>query len=119
MGAQPIFVVQISIDETVEDEWNEWYARVHVPEVMAASDGITSATRYHLESGTIGHNYLAVYSFIDQASLDTFITSEILADMGRRYDTEWGAVSQRLRGAYLPILHMKRVDDPPAEVQDR
>jgi len=47
-----------------EDEYNDWYANTHIPEVCAI-DGITGATRYKLSDATpLGpdaHRYTAVY----------------------------------------------------------
>lgn len=106
--AQPIFTVFISVDSAVEQDWNNWYDECHVPEVMAASEGIESATRYLLNEGNVPHRYLAVYRFRDASSLDAFMASDALAAMGRAYDAQWGHVSARMRGAYSPILHVER-----------
>jgi len=104
-GDAPIFVVQITIDPDREDEWNHWYDSVHVPEVMAASPAILSATRYRLSAGNIPHRYLAVYRFRDEAGLEAFMGSPELAQMSSDYTRDWGAVSDRVRGAFTPILH--------------
>jgi hypothetical protein len=47
-----------------EDEYNEWYSKVHIPEVCDV-DGVTGAQRYQVHSATPvgpeGHPYVAVY----------------------------------------------------------
>lgn len=52
-------------DGSREDEFNDWYDNVHIPEVLLI-DGFVAATRYRLSEtqlvdGQAGHRYLAVY----------------------------------------------------------
>jgi antibiotic biosynthesis monooxygenase (ABM) superfamily enzyme len=101
----PIFTVFLRVDDEVEAAWNRWYDEVHVPEVMSASPGIVSATRYRLDEGTVDYPYLAVYSFADHDSLAAFMASPRLREMNVEYDAEWGKNTSRMRGAYSPILH--------------
>lgn len=103
--AEPVFLVGLNVDADVEDRWNEWYEAVHVPEVVAASPDILTATRYRLSDGSTPFRYLALYRFASQAGLDRFMTSPELAAMSARYTEEWGRVSDRVRGAFAPISH--------------
>jgi hypothetical protein len=107
----PIFVVQLTVSADREAEWNDWYNTVHVPEVMGASRSITSATRYRLLEGDIAHQYLAVYQFEDEQGLREFMQSSRLAQMSADYTRDWGQVSDRRRGAFVPLLQVTRQDD--------
>lgn len=104
-SGSPIFLVQLSVDPAHEDDWNDWYDAVHVPEVMAASPAIVSATRYLLSNGNIPYRYLAIYRFRDEAGLQEFMQSPELARMSADYTRDWGSRSERVRGAFTPILH--------------
>lgn len=103
--AEPVFLVGLNVHPDDEDRWNEWYEAVHVPEVVAASPEILSATRYRLTDGNTPFRYLAIYRFSSQEGLDRFMASPELAVMSARYTEDWGAVSDRVRGAFVPISH--------------
>ena len=56
-----IYVLTLCGDRSRDDEWNEWYDDVHVPDILAV-DGFVSATRWKLVTPTpFGANYLALY----------------------------------------------------------
>jgi hypothetical protein len=104
--AEAIFVVGLNVNEEVEERWNEWYEAVHVPEVVAASDDIVSATRYKLTDGSTPFSYLAIYRFASEEGLARFMASPTLAGMSAQYTKDWGAVSDRVRGAFVPVSHL-------------
>lgn len=54
-----LVVVDVSIDPSVEAEWNEWYNTVHLPEIVACP-GFHRAARYVSEEGG-QRRYLTVY----------------------------------------------------------
>lgn len=62
--AKGIMVVQSApIDPAREDEYNEWYSQVHLPEVVAMP-GFVGATRYKVHDSSADsatHSYLAIY----------------------------------------------------------
>lgn len=105
LDTEPVFLVGLNVDTDVEDRWNEWYEAVHVPEVMAASPDLLTATRYRLSDGTTPFRYLAIYRFASHEGLDRFMASPQLAAMSTRYTEDWGRVSDRVRGAFTPISH--------------
>lgn len=105
-GNEPIFLVALNIEASEEDRWNEWYERVHVPEVVSVSKDILSATRYRMLEGNLGFRYLAIYRFGTRLGLESFMQSSALAEMSARYTAEWGDVSGRGRGAWSPISHL-------------
>lgn len=65
-----------------EDEFNEWYQNVHLPEVCAVP-GVTGAQRYRMaaplqDPSGLGKKYLAVYDIESddlRATLGAFATS--------------------------------------------
>ncbi len=54
-----LFVVDATVDPSVEAEWNRWYNDVHVPEIVACP-GFRQAARYVAEQDGQRH-YLAIY----------------------------------------------------------
>jgi antibiotic biosynthesis monooxygenase (ABM) superfamily enzyme len=54
-----IFVVDAEVDPSVEAAWNEWYNKVHLPEITACP-GFRQSARYVSEQGG-GRHYLALY----------------------------------------------------------
>jgi len=56
-----VYVLSLCGDRSREDEWNQWYDEVHVPDILDV-DGFVSATRWELVNPTpYGANYLALY----------------------------------------------------------
>jgi hypothetical protein len=59
--AKGIMVVQSApADPSREDEYNEWYSTVHIPEILSIP-GFAAARRYKAPDGS----YLAVYELDD------------------------------------------------------
>ena len=70
--ASAINLVMVDCLPDLEQKYNEWYDRVHIPMCLKYS-GMLRATRYRLLSGPAGHaRYLTVYEFRDQAAMDAF-----------------------------------------------
>jgi len=65
MTKRAILLVQTNpVSPERELEFNEWYDRVHVPQVLSNVDGITGATRFVVAASSPtapAHRYLAVY----------------------------------------------------------
>ena len=56
-----IYALTVCGDRSRDDEWNEWYDDVHIPDILAV-DGFVAATRWKLVTPTpFGANYLALY----------------------------------------------------------
>lgn len=57
-------------------EFNAFYTQVHLPEVLAANAGFSSAARYELDRpdprGSFGPKWLAVYGISDSASAESY-----------------------------------------------
>jgi hypothetical protein len=74
--AKRLMVALSSAVEGREDEFNEWYENVHIPDICSI-DGVLSATRYELEEGgfPIPQRYLTIYE-IDRPG------AEVMAAIG-------------------------------------
>ena len=63
-----IFMVYVDIDAQHAQEFNEWYNKEHLPELLAVP-GILSAARYEAIKG--GPKYLAFYELESVAVMQT------------------------------------------------
>ena len=100
--ATALFVVRASIAKEREAEFNRWYNEEHCPQVLQYR-GAVSARRYRALLGEDTYQYMAVYEFQDQPTLERFLDSEHLAELRRDYDAHFGGVSERARSAYVQV----------------
>lgn len=100
---KPLFIVQLNVNPEIEDSWNDWYNKVHLPEVMDASPSIIRATRLQKFAGTGDFKYAAVYEFDGEQGIRDFMASKRLADMSAQYNADFGKLSSRINHAYLPF----------------
>jgi hypothetical protein len=63
-----ILVTSVDIAAGAEGEFNDWYNRTHLPEVMACP-GFRSAARYECTAGE--PRYLAIYEIESEEALHT------------------------------------------------
>jgi len=57
-------------DPDREKEFNDWYDRIHIPDILSGSPGFKSTTRYVLYAPAKGHGkFLAVYE-IETVDID-------------------------------------------------
>lgn len=65
MSRKAILLVSSNpVSEDRTDDFNAWYAEVHVPQVIEHVPGIVRCTRYRLDEASPvrpGHRYLAAY----------------------------------------------------------
>ena len=54
-------------------------------------------------SGEDKYQYMAVYEFQDEATLERFLESEHFAELRREYDAHFGGVSERARSTYVQV----------------
>ena len=100
--ATALFVVKATIDPDREEEFNRWYDDEHVPDLLRYP-GAVSARRYRSLVGEERFQYIAVYEFRDQATLEAFLASDHLKALARDYDARFGGASQRQRFGYLQV----------------
>lgn len=86
-------------DPTREDEYNDWYDRVHIPE-LCATPGFVSARRFRAvgDLGVGGHPYLAIYE------LEADDLEAAVAELSRRSREGIIAKSDALGLDPLPIV---------------
>jgi Domain of unknown function (DUF4286) len=100
--ATALFVVRASIPKEREVEFNRWYNEEHCPQVLQYR-GAVSARRYRALPGEDKYQYMAVYEFQDQPTLEQFLDSEHFAALKREFDAHFGGVSERARSAYVQV----------------
>src|SRR2546422_9230413 len=67
-GGRGVFMVCVDIDGQHVEEFNEWYNKEHLPELLSVP-GILSAARYEAVKG--GPQYLACYELESVAGMQT------------------------------------------------
>ena len=100
MMMKRVWVVATNPVEGREEEYNEWYDNVHVPEVCSL-DGVLNATRYEIENpdSTTPHRYIAIYeldrddesilaALLEARASGAFLTSDSV-DMATASSTFW------------------------------
>lgn len=77
-----------------DGDYNHWYDKVHLPEILAA-DGFVAASRYRLSEVSVegmappNHRYAAVYELATddlQGAINTLLQSAADLDMGDSID---------------------------------
>jgi hypothetical protein len=64
-----LFVVEVAVDPNVEADWNDWYDKVHLPEIVNCP-GFYRAARYLSEVDNSRH-YLTIYEIEGPEALQT------------------------------------------------
>lgn len=99
MPAPVLYIVKATITLDREEEFNDWYNKVHIPDVLKFP-GILSARRYKAIMGEDRWQYLACYEFESEDALQAYLASDLLKALIRDYDERYGGVSERSRSAY-------------------
>ena len=108
MTRPALFVVKATIAPELEQAFNEWYDTVRSKEI-AQVPGCLGMRRYAalpLESAHAGSEpwqYMVVYDFDSEASLQAFVRSDTLRAMTKDYNARFGRRSDRARLAYRQI----------------
>ena len=97
-----LFTVKATITADREKAFNEWYNREHVPDVLKFR-GVVSARRYQALLPEDKFQYMAVYEFESEETLQRFLESDHLAWLKKEYDAHFGDSSERQRAAYLQV----------------
>jgi len=97
-----LFTVKATIRPDREQAFNEWYNREHVPDVFKFK-GVVSARRYKVILPEDKFQYMAVYEFESEATLQQFLKSDHMTWLRSEYDAHWGGASERQRAAYVQV----------------
>lgn len=100
--ATVLFVVRASITSDQEAAFNRWYNAEHCPEALQFK-GAVSARRYKAIMGEDRYQYMALYEFESEETFQKFLKSDHLANLKKEYDATFGAVSERVRSAYVQV----------------
>ena len=101
----PLWLVGADCASEKEEEFNEWYDKVHIPMVLKAP-GMVSAKRYRvIEGGDEYPKFLAVYELESEAAIDLIDKSQELAAARQEMRERWGerGFTIRWRVRYRPI----------------
>ncbi|GAC1656166.1 MAG: hypothetical protein NVS9B1_10880 [Candidatus Dormibacteraceae bacterium] len=101
--ATALFMVKATISPDREAEFNRWYDEEHLPQVLQFN-GAVSGRRYRALQDDDGWQYMAVYEFRDELTLQRFLESEHLKKLAADYDTDFGTTSTRRRYTYVQIF---------------
>lgn len=63
-----LLVVRSSVDSKIENDWNDWYDRKHLPEI-AQCPGFMAGSRYISVDEHGRHRYVAIYEIADPNAL--------------------------------------------------
>jgi hypothetical protein len=105
--AVALFMVKATIPLDREAAFNRWYSEEHCPQLLRYP-GAVSARRYRQTMGGDGPGpgraqYLAVYEFQDEPTLERFLDSEHFKELRAEYDRAFGDVSTRERFAFVQV----------------
>ncbi len=67
-------------------------------------EGALSARRYKAIMGRDTYQYMAVYEFESEETFQRFLALDHLATLKKKYDAAFGAVSERVRSAYVQVF---------------
>jgi hypothetical protein len=110
-----LFVIRVEIDPAVEEEWNQWYDEVHIPEVLEYP-GFLWAERYvSHETDTVDYRrdgpereYLSIYEL---TSLDALNSPEYRA----RREVGWGPYAPYIKSTPRTFRRILRADRRSAD----
>jgi antibiotic biosynthesis monooxygenase (ABM) superfamily enzyme len=97
-----LFTVKATITPDREQAFNEWYNREHVPDVLKYK-GAVSARRYKAILPEDKFQYMAVYEFESEETLQHFLKSDHMTWLRKEYDAHFGGASERQRAAYVQV----------------
>lgn len=106
VNARSISMVELPVPAGREDEWNDWYHRVHIPEALSRSAGPKHGIRYRLIAGSDDVRYLAVYEFESEEILRADFDAPGHEPRRKEYERLWGPGSARAvrRRAFIPLF---------------
>lgn len=100
--ATALLTVKATITSDREKEFNEWYNHEHIPDLFKFK-GIVSARRYKAILGEDKFQYIALYEFESQDTLEQFLKSDHFAWLKKETDAHFGDVCERQRAAYVQV----------------
>src|SRR5256712_12900796 len=91
-----LFTVKATITPDREKTFNEWYNHEHIPDVFKFK-GVVSARRYKAIMPEDKFQYVAMYEFESEETLQQFLKSDHMAWLKKEYDAHFGDAPDRQR----------------------
>jgi len=67
--SKALLIVNVTIDSEFEAEWNDWYDKVHLPEILSCP-GFRGAARYVCQLNN-GRHYLTIYEIESPQAIES------------------------------------------------
>jgi hypothetical protein len=101
------YVVTIEVDPSVETAWNDWHARVHLPDVLS-QPGFRSATRYRDESPCFDGwvRYVCRFDLESRAALGAYLNGRESARLRADHAERWHQVTRVARQILVELEHI-------------
>jgi heme-degrading monooxygenase HmoA len=100
--AVALLTVKTTIARDREAEFNRWYNHEHIPDFLKYK-GVVSARRYRAVMPEDRYQYIALYEFESEETLQAFLKSDHFARLKAETDKHFGAVCERQRAAYVRV----------------
>jgi antibiotic biosynthesis monooxygenase (ABM) superfamily enzyme len=97
-----LLTVKTTITAARETAFNEWYNQEHIPDLFKFN-GVVGARRYKAIMPEDKFQYIALYEFESEETLQRFLKSEHFAWLKKETDTHFGDVCERQRAAYVQV----------------
>jgi len=97
-----LFTVKTTVTPEREKAFNHWYNHEHIPDVSKFK-GVLSARRYKAIMPEDKFQYVAIYEFESEETLQEFLKSDHLTWLKKEFDSHFGDVSERQRAAYVQV----------------
>ena len=97
-----LFTVKSTITPEREKAFNHWYTHEHIPDFFKFK-GVVSARRYKAIMPEDRFQYVAVYEFESEETLQEFLKSDHFMWLRKEFDSHFGDVSERQRAAYVQV----------------
>jgi heme-degrading monooxygenase HmoA len=97
-----LLIAHTSVDPARDKEFNEWYDREHIRDVLKF-DGVVSARRYKKLRGDDPHQYIAIYEFASEEAADKFFSSEYRKEIYAKHLERFGPFPEPGRDVYIQV----------------
>jgi antibiotic biosynthesis monooxygenase (ABM) superfamily enzyme len=97
-----LLTVKTTITPDREQAFNEWYDHEHIPDLFKFK-GMVSARRYRAIMPEDRFQYIALYEFESEETLQQFLKSDHFAWLKKETDAHFGDVCERQRAAYVQV----------------
>ncbi len=103
-----LYAVIVEVDPKEEASWNEWYTRLHVPDVLA-QPGFVRATKYMLDTSTGDWSqYLTLYELVSREALDAYLKGDAVARLRADHYAHYGHCTRLSRMILTPMVTINK-----------